>query len=182
MKEKLGIAIVPKPFQCKQTFDTRKAVGFGATSTTLGRSFELRLLFECGLCAFWGWRKCGFYSSTASSQVWLLYMTLRYVDRWQALVHENKLLQTREHSDLQSRIPKLVHVALGHSTDHSVGCCYCSFMQKAIVRLTDKEYMTTSTCSFTVSSSLACSLPSRPGPRMVLSEETYYPILNRNIS
>ena len=39
--------------------------------------FELRLLFECGLCATWVRRKCGFYSSAASNQVRLLYTTLR---------------------------------------------------------------------------------------------------------
>ena len=44
----------------------RKTVGFSPTSTTIGRFFELRLLFECGSCATWVWRKCGFYSNAAS--------------------------------------------------------------------------------------------------------------------
>ena len=54
------------------------AVGFSPTSTTPGRFFELRLLYECGLCATRVRRKCGFYSSAASNEVRLLYTTLRY--------------------------------------------------------------------------------------------------------
>ena len=57
----------------------RKAAEFNPTSTTQGCFFKLRLLFECGLCATWVRRKCGFYSSAASNQVRLLYTTLRYV-------------------------------------------------------------------------------------------------------
>ena len=36
-----------------------------------------RVVFECGLCATWVWRKCDFHLSAASNQVWLLYTTLR---------------------------------------------------------------------------------------------------------
>ena len=43
----------------------RRAVGFSPTLTTLGGFFELRLLYECGLCATWVQRKCGFWSSAA---------------------------------------------------------------------------------------------------------------------
>ena len=42
-------------------------------------SQKVRLLFKCGLCATWVRRKCGFYSSSASNQVRLLYTTLRFV-------------------------------------------------------------------------------------------------------
>ena len=34
---------------------------------------KVRLLFECGFCATWVWRKCGFYSSAASIRVQLLF-------------------------------------------------------------------------------------------------------------
>ena len=47
----------------------------------LATFFELRLLFECGLCATCVLRKCGFYLSAASNLVRLLYMTLRYLSR-----------------------------------------------------------------------------------------------------
>ena len=43
--------------------------GFSSISTTLGRFFKPRLLYECGLCVTWVRGKCSLYSSVASIQV-----------------------------------------------------------------------------------------------------------------
>ena len=81
-KWNLTLRLFQISFECKQTFGMRRAVAVSPTLTTLGGFFELRLLYECGLCATWVRRKCGFSSSADSNQVRFLYTTLRYPRRF----------------------------------------------------------------------------------------------------
>ena len=60
-KWNLTLRLFQNYFKSNRAFGMRKAVGFSPASTTPGRFFKLRLLYECGLCASWVRRKCSFY-------------------------------------------------------------------------------------------------------------------------